>query len=357
MKAIISPAQIGIDKVIEELKGSLAEVNAEIGILMHQRVLDISIKSDKLRHQNDEMLRQNQVLLFEVQELKARLMSMEEKAAQEASQEDEERVTSLCRILGGDPQEYRDPKFCRNNLKETFPEALGDSDVRQGWSANYHQMSQELLRSDNTYRAWMEYPDSCLLVLAGSTEPGGRAPQSSSGCWLSPAALHAFDQFQSQEKNTFFYTCQPDYREKSSSSREVISSLICQLLRWKPQTVRHDAKEITSIVDSDAWSSKDGLTAIRCHISLLAKVLCAMPAEEEIIIVFDRLDLCREPTHLLLRALKNLLKQRNKGLRFLIIMERIIDDYVRGECNAVLVAAADSGIFGRMNWDQLSKGY
>lgn len=31
-KAIISPAPLAIDKVIEELKGSLAEVNAEIGI-------------------------------------------------------------------------------------------------------------------------------------------------------------------------------------------------------------------------------------------------------------------------------------------------------------------------------------
>lgn len=349
-KAIISPAPLAIDKVIEELKGSLAEVNAEIGILMHQRVLDISIGNDKL-------LLQNQSLLDEVGKLKAQLLNMEAKAAQEALLKDEERLTNLCHMLGGDPKEYRDPTFCRKNLADTFPEALGGSNVRQGWSANYHQMTQELLQSDSAYRAWMNHTDSCLLVFAGSTEPGGRTPQSSSGCWLSPAALHIFDLFQSQDKKVFFYTCQPDYKEKATSFRLVVSSLVCQLLRWKPQTLRHNAKEFTSIIESDSWSSREGPKAIRFHTSLLTKVICAMPVDEEIVIVLDRLDLCHEPTHLLLGALTGLLKQRSKGLRVSVIMERISNDYVRSECNVLLNSTADSGLFGRMNWDQMSKGY
>lgn len=357
MKAIISPAPLAIDKVIEELHRSLAEMNAEIGSLLHERVLDIRVTNEKLLANNEELLVKNQESLLEIRELKTQLTSMKDDAAQKTSHKDDERLSNLRRILGGDSQDHRDPKLCKENLKHTFPDALEDSDVRQGWSANYHQMTQELLRSDATYQAWMEYPDSCLLVLAGSTELGGRAPQSSSGCWLSPASIHVFDHFHLQRKKVFFYTCQPDFREEATSSRLVISSLVCQLLEWKPENLRYNLKDFTSIIESDAWSSKDDPTAIRCHISLLTKVICSIPVEEEIAIILDRLDLCREPTHLLLRALQGLLKHRSSRLRVLVVMERIPHDYVRGECYASLDSAAKLPSFGRMKWNQSSKGY
>lgn len=138
----------------------------------------------------------------------------------------------------------------------------------------------------------------------------------------------------------------------------VTSSLVCQVLQWKPEKLRYKGKEFTSIIESDAWSSKDGPTAIGCHINLLTKAICSTPKEEEIAIVIDRLDLCRERTHLLLRALRGLVKDRSSGLKVLVVMERITDDYVRGECLALLDdAAAADGLFGRMTWDQSPKGY
>ncbi|KAL9025560.1 MAG: hypothetical protein Q9180_007644 [Flavoplaca navasiana] len=344
MKAIISPAPLGIDKVIEGLHRSLAEVNAQIGILLHERVLEIRVT--------------NEELLLEVRELKTQVTSLKDDEAEKAMHKDEERMMNLRHILGGDPEEHREPRFCKENLKHTFPDALDEPDVRKGSSADYEQMTQEFLRSDSTYRAWMDYPNSSLLVLAGSTKPGGRAPQSFSGCWLSPAIIHVSDHLRSQGTKVFFYTCQPNFMEERTSSRVVTSSLVCQVLQWKPEKLRYKVKEFISMIESDAWSSRDGPTAIRCHINLLTKAIFSMPKDEEIAIVIDRLDLCRERTHLLLGALRGLLKHRSSGLKVLVVMERITDDYVWGECLALLDdAAAADGLFSRMTWDQSPKGY
>ena len=137
-----------------------------------------------------------------------------------------------------------------------------------------------------------------------------------------------------------------------------MSSLVYQVLEWKPEKLRYKVKEFTSIIESDAWSSKDGPTAIRCHLNLLTEVICSVPEEEKFVIIIDRLDLCRERTHLLLRALRGLVKHRPSGLKVLVVMERIIDDYTWGECiDELKNAAADDGLFSRMTWDQEPKGY
>ncbi|KAL8885783.1 MAG: hypothetical protein Q9215_006416 [Flavoplaca cf. flavocitrina] len=174
MKAIVSPAPLGINKVIKELHRSLAEVNTEIGILLHEHILEIKVR-------NEELVGRNKELLLEVRELNKQVTSLKDDKAQKAMHKDDERLINLRYTLGGDPEEHRVPRFCKENLKLTFPDALDKPNIRKGFSADYKQMTQELLRSDSTYRAWVEYSNSCLLVLAGSTKPGGRAPLSSSG--------------------------------------------------------------------------------------------------------------------------------------------------------------------------------
>ena len=115
----------------------------------------------------------NKELLLEVKELKTQVTSLKDDEAQKAMHKDDERLMNLRHVLGGDPEEHREPRFCKENLQHTFPDAFDEPDVRKGFSADYEQMTQELLWSDSAYRAWMEYPNSCLLVLAGSTKPGG----------------------------------------------------------------------------------------------------------------------------------------------------------------------------------------
>ncbi|KAL8937857.1 MAG: hypothetical protein Q9211_003473 [Gyalolechia sp. 1 TL-2023] len=351
LKAIIRPAPLGVDKAVGILFYYLAEVNAEIGMMLHQRVRHIS-------EQNDGIKAQNENLLLEIRALKRQWTIMKENADQELSRKVDENLEYLRRILGGDLQEHRDPRFCRKHLEDAFPEALEAFGVRQGWSVNYHQMTSKLLVADAAYQSWRECLSSCVLVIAGSTALQGRAPRSQSGCWLSPAALHVFDSLQSKDTTIVaFYTCQPNYKVDETSSRQVVSSLVCQLLAWKPEVLRHTMKELKATVKSDAWSSKVIHVALASHFGLLDRVIGLLPADKAVTLVLDRLDLCREPTHLILQYLQGLFEHRPNGLKILVVMERISNDYVRGELQDFLKHGAKNKSFGRVNWDQTPKGY
>lgn len=357
MKAFTSPAPLAVDKVVQDLHRCLAEVNAEIGFLLHERVLHISNQNDDLRKLSKHIKKQNEKLEADVERLNAKLASMNEDRTKEMDRTDNENLSDVCRILGGDPPEHRDPDLmCRGTLESAFPEALGDLDISQGWSAHFHQMTSELLESNDAYQDWLKCSPSTLLVFEGVTADGGRARESpSSSCWLSPAVFHIRHRLQS--KSIAFYTCQPDYREKKTTSRLVISSLVCQLLRWKPQVLRNKVKELTAIVKSEDWNSENARIAIPRQFELLKKVLSLLPADEEMTLILDRLDLCREPVHLLLKAFQDLAVHRPSRLKIVVIMERILDSYVRGECMIFLKSGAKHHSFGKMDWDQDQKSY
>ncbi|KAL8919901.1 MAG: hypothetical protein Q9172_004749 [Xanthocarpia lactea] len=379
MKAFTSPAPLAVDKVVQDLHRCLAEVNAEMGFLLHGRVLHISNQNDDLRKlsndikkqneelkaevkglraQNDHVINQNEELKAEGKGLRAQLASMEEAKAIEMARTDDENLDSLCRVLGGDPEEHRDPNLRRRTLESAFPEALGNLDITRDWSASFHQMTAELLESNTAYQDWLKSSASSLLVFEGATAPEGEARQSSSSsCWLSPAVVHVHHRFQSEGKSIAFYTCQPDYREKKTTSRLVISSLVCQMLRWKPQVLRNKDKELTAIVKSENWNSEDARIAIARQFELLDTVLKLLPADEEIILILDRLDLCMEPVHLLLTDFQQLALHSPRKLKIVVIMERILNSYVRGECMMFLKSGARHHSFGKMGWDQDRKSY
>ncbi|KAL8829319.1 MAG: hypothetical protein Q9170_006224 [Blastenia crenularia] len=307
LKAIIRPAPLAVDEIVEVLHHCLAEVNAEISILLHQRVHGVEARNEKL--------------LFEIGELKAQLTIMKETADQGSLRKDGENLEYLRQILGKDLQEYQDPELCRKHLEDAFLEALGAFGVRQDWSANYHQMTSKLLISDAAYRNWRLCASSCVLVIAGSTALQGRAPQSQSGCWLPPAALHVFDILQPEDTTkVIFYTRQPDFKESVTSLRQVVSSLVCQVLAWGPEIVRHTFKELRLTVESDAWSSKDSDVAIACQIGPPTRVISLLPVDKKVTLILDRLDLCREHTHRILQALQSLFEHQPNGVKILIAM-------------------------------------
>ena len=357
MKAFTSPAPLAVDKVVQDLHRCLAEVNAEMGFLLHGRVLHISNQNDDLRKLSNDIKKQNHKLEADVERLNAKLASMDEDRTQEMERIDNENLSALCRILGGDPLEHRDPDLmCRGTLESAFPEALGGPDISQGWSAHFHQMTSDLLKSNDACQNWLKCSASSLLVFEGATADGGRARESpSSSCWLSPAGFHIRHRLQS--KFLAFYTCQPDYREKKTTSRLVIFSLVCQLLGRKPQVLRNKVKELTAIVKSEDWNSEDARIAIPRQFELLKEVLSLLPADEEIILILDRLDLCREPVHLLLKNFQKLAVRRPSGLKIVVIMERIMRDWVRDECIILLKFDPRHHSFSKMGWDQDRKSY
>ncbi|KAL2045968.1 hypothetical protein ABVK25_011893 [Lepraria finkii] len=355
-KAIVSPAPLAVDKAIEELHRSLAEVNAEIGSLLHTRVLAISTQNQNLMAEVKAARAQVEASRAEIKGLRVQLTSMEEKEVREKSDQDGQSLRYFSRILGEIPGKQRDPKLYTNSLRNAFPEALEAIDIEPGWSGNYNQMTFDLLQSNAEYQLWMNSPGSSLLVFAGSTEPDGQLSETPL-CWLSPAALHVVNQFSSDRKKVAFYSCQSDSNKDYRSSRLLISSLLCQLLSWQPEMFRHKLKDFETTVESDRWKSKDDRDAMDLHFDLLRRTLDLFPMNEELAIVLDRLDLCQAPKHLFLKALQGLVRHRRDNLKILVVMDRLSDDYERDECRRLLRSSAKYHSLGRMNWDQVRKSY
>ncbi|KAL8721612.1 MAG: hypothetical protein Q9225_001735 [Loekoesia sp. 1 TL-2023] len=152
VKAIVSPASLGVDRTIEKLHSCLAEVNAEIGILLHQRVHDIAKLSKDisskninlltevkvLQTKNDELFTQNNELLHQVR-------SMKEDAARETLNKDDENLKDFYRTLGDISPKFSDCQLCKTNLADIFPRAFGADESSLDWSGKYVQMTPEYL--------------------------------------------------------------------------------------------------------------------------------------------------------------------------------------------------------------------
>ena len=358
----MEPAPLAVNKAIEELHHCLAEVNAEIGILLHQRVLDINTQNKNLTAQLEKISTQNKGLAAQVEGLRAQSTKREEDEAREKLKEDVESLAHFRQILGETPGKYKDPVLLVKTLESIFPEAMGAMGamgafgIHQGWSNSYCQMTSQFLRLNTAYQSWMGCSSSSLLVFAGSTAEEGRASQSSL-CWLSPAALHVFNLSSSEGKNVAFHSCHPDYRDTECSSQLIVSSLISQLLDGKPERLRHKVKDFEIAAKSDAWKSKDRRVAMECQFNMLRAVLDLFSPNEEMFFVLDRLDLCDTSKRQFLEALQGLTRRTENKLKILVIMGRIRNEYDRDACCDFLSSGAEYHSFGDMNWNQARKSY
>ena len=351
LKAIVSPAALAVDKAIEELHHSLAEVNAEIGILLHKRVRDISLQNEDLHEKILAISLQYKDLKSELKIVRGQLTNTEEREAKELVEQDNENLRNFSSVLGNRPGKHGNLQLCEETLQEAFPEAFEARSDYQDWSSGYDQMTWKLLQSNTAYQSWADCPNSSLLVFAGSTKEESRESQSSL-CWLSPAAVHVFKHNVQQRNSIAFHSCRPDLREDSSSSRLIVSSLLHQLLAWKPDVLRHNFQEFNTIVTSDAWNSTNMRIALRCHFDLLEKVIDHLSGEKERTVILDRLDLCRGFKNQILKALQSLTRHKFRQLKIIVVMGRIPEDYDRGECYDLLESGAEYKTYGMVNWDQ-----
>ncbi len=357
---MVRPAPLAVDKAIEELHRCLAEVNAEIGILLHKSVRSISFQNESLMAEARN--------LREVAGLRAQMTKMNEDSAQKQSEKDAENLMHYRRMLGEVPCKNRDPGFCAKVLEGAFPIAMEVVGVYAGWSENYVQMTSELLESNAAYQSWINSPSASLLAFAGSTSDEGRASESLSLNWLSPAALYTFNKFTSEGKKVAFHSCHPELKAEPSSSRLVVSSLLYQIFGWKPQMLRHKAREFESDMKSDAWNfkaakedawnSREGLEALEHQFDLLERVLDLFSTDnEQIVLILDRPDLCHGKKHRFLKGLRKLVTRCRVELKVLVIMDKVWDDYERSECRELLHAGTPDHSFGNVEWDQTRTSY
>ena len=346
-----------MDKEIEELNRCLAEVNAEIGILLHKRILHISNQNDDLMTEAKGLRKQNDHLMTEVNGLRQQVTKMSEDTAQEMSLREIATLDHLRRLLGTIPIQNTDIATCIKTLESAFPQAMEAPSIDPGWSENYIQMTPRLLRSNHAFQSWGLCPSSSLLVFAGSTSEEGRASPSSSLSWLSPAAMQVYREVSSKGKKVAFHSCHPDLRAEPSSSRLVVSSLLSQLLAWKPKLPQPLVHDFEATVNSADWTSKMDTSGLKHRFGLVENVLSSLPAEEEIFMILDRLDLCIEHKNQYLKAFHRLTRTRSYGLKVVIIMDSIENDYDRGECRDLLSTGAENHAYGDLAWNQIRKSY
>lgn len=342
-------------------------MNAEIGSQLHLSVHQISCKNDDLlaevknsQLQNDDLKAQNDELLLRIRVLHEKMQMMEDTAIEDARRTDQENTENLQRNLEDVSTKHRDPWICGEALMTTFPDAFGNSYSQlkgsPGWSKRYIQMTTHLLKQNTAYVAWRQCTESSLLVLGGATAPAGRAHQNTFA-WLSPATVHAYEDLTADGCKVAFHSCHPDVKETPNTTRLIISNFLYQLVAWKPEILRHRVQEFESIVKSKAWNSDNHKDARDAQLSLLGKVIKYLSAAQpELYLVLDRMDLCRGPRHLFLRALQHLIATSPGSLKVMVVTERIPDDYENKECRDLVSSSSECRTFGRLDWDQRRQG-
>ena len=361
----MSPAAIKVDKATEKIHSCLAEVNAQIGILLHQRVheiaessKDISSKNDillaevsMLRIENSKLLTGVEVLQTKNDELVQGMRRNEAIAAQDIISKDNENLEDFRRTLEHIPPNYENQEWCRKALFEAFPGAFGDDKDFLGWSGRYVQMTPGLLDSSSEYQGWKECLSPCLLVLGGLTESEGQASQSTCS-WLSPASSHIFHNLAAVKKKVVFFSCHPDTRSRHISLRLMVSSLLSQFLAWQPSILRNRVKEFESVVRSEKWNSEDQHEALECQFGLLERVIKELPSQEEIFMILDRLDIFQCAKHNLLSALQRLIRNSHSLVKVAVFMDRIWDGNDRRDCHELVSSNRICRTFGKIKWDQ-----
>ena len=165
-------------------------------------------------------------------------------------------------------------------------------------------MNPDLINSCEEYQRWCSQSQSCLLVLSGRTATDGRSSHGYTHSWLSSAAVHVAEEGMREGGKVAYYCCHPDMRSESHRAKDVLRSLIYQILEWKPDVLRHKNQSFLSSVRSEAWRTPaTDDEAIKSVLQLFREVLVELRDVKSITVVVDRLDLCEEKLLVLMDSL------------------------------------------------------
>ena len=165
-------------------------------------------------------------------------------------------------------------------------------------------MSLDLLNTCDEYLRWRNLSQSCILVLSGRTASDGRNSHGYTNSWLSPATVQVTEEERNEGRKVAYYCCHPDIRAESHQAKDVLLSLMYQILEWKPDVLRHKNQSFLSSVRSEAWrESASDKEAINAVLRMLREVLRELKDVGIITIVVDRLDLCEDELFIVMDAL------------------------------------------------------
>ncbi|MCJ1385588.1 hypothetical protein MMC17_008711 [Xylographa soralifera] len=323
-RAIGRPPSMGIDNTVGAIRGKLAAVNAEAMIQLHKRTKNIDVTVQESHREIKKLKDLNDVLVASYKHLQEDYQAFREEVIERERLEDIQRLELFKDTLkvGRDafvrigsirkevnsfslqisyPSPETDITACNEILNRAF---RNTSHSPKSPRIAYVQMSLDLLNTCDEYLRWHNLSQSCLLVLSGRTASDGRSSHGYTNSWLSPATVQVTEQGMKEGRKVAYYFCHPDIRAEAHRAKDVLQSLLYQILEWKPDVLRHKNQAFLSSVRSEAWrkpaSDKEAINTV---LQLLREVLMELKDVGVITIVIDRLDLCEEKLFLVMDAL------------------------------------------------------
>jgi hypothetical protein len=224
-----------------------------------------------------------------------------------------------------------DVDTCKRTLMRNYPNAT--SYVQRAPATAFLQMNPILLHETKRYQSWLSYPGSSFLFISGATSPEGRRFKGLHDCWLSPAAVYIADKLEKEKQRYVFYSCHPELdSEYTKSAQQIFSSILLQLLAWKPEILREKGVQLRKEVVSKPWhDTVHEKTMIQTMMRTLQDVLYHVKDLGPIYIVIDRLDIYEGQLHCIADEMVRLVNTMDKT------------------CQVKLVVVAETN-FGRGEW-------
>jgi hypothetical protein len=185
----------------------------------------------------------------------------------------------------------------------------------------YGQMNRGLLQSCQSYQSWIASTESCLLFLSGGTALEGRRLNLTHS-WLSPAATYIAEDLGREKRSFVFFSCHPELDSKLVPTKQVISSIILQILKWRPRILREKAVQYQHAVLSEAWrDASNEKIMVSSMIELLNDLLAAVKELGTTFIVIDRLDQCESELRVVMDELVRLVGDAACNVKLAVIAE------------------------------------
>jgi hypothetical protein len=149
-----------------------------------------------------------------------------------------------------------------------------------------------------------------------------------------------------------FYSCHLELDSKTLPTKQVISSIILQILKWKPHILREKAVQSHSAVLSNAWRDASNEKIMVSSMIRLLNNLVAVKDLGTTFIVIDRLDQCENPLRVVMDELLRLVGDAACNVKLAITAET---SYRRGDWHPEYLQEDDfalSHVFTRKDWNQ-----
>jgi hypothetical protein len=172
-------------------------------------------------------------------------------------------------------------------------------------------------------------------------------------CWLSPAAIYITEDLVKDESKFVFYSCHPELESKILSAKQILSSIILQILKWKPHILRDKGVQYHTAVLSEAWqdAGKEKVM-VNSMIKLLRDLLAEVRNLGTAFIIIDRLDQCESELRIVMDELAGLVSDSACNVKIAVIAET---SYGRGEWRHEFLKEDDYAldrVFVHKGWNQ-----